>query len=320
MNDVGNMMGTTPAGNTPGNGIDVVVPVELIQAISEWFVNTAYGFFLGKRVAYPVVANYDRNTWGKMVHGSFVIIRLFFEWNPDVDLLKEDVGNVLVWVKLHGVLVTAFSEDGLSAIATKLGTPLMLDSYTSDMCLQSWGRSSYAGVMIELRADMELKDNIVWLCLKLCGNNKKGEAHTNEVSNSNPFDALNSVDNDVEFDTNRGTTNLVDNGANSSRSYFMNVENSSTSYTPTIDKIGKFEYLLIGGQVILVDEAGNPLKNVECPGNYDSEAEVASVDNDMARSLALERVGLGTQSHDIPQEIQAICDNLDIRVGGRKKK
>ncbi|GJZ86851.1 RNA-directed DNA polymerase, eukaryota, reverse transcriptase zinc-binding domain protein [Tanacetum coccineum] len=37
----------------------------------------------------------------------------------------------------------------------------MLDSYTSDMCMQSWGRSSYARVMIELRADVELKDNIV---------------------------------------------------------------------------------------------------------------------------------------------------------------
>ncbi|GKC94965.1 hypothetical protein Tco_1160407, partial [Tanacetum coccineum] len=40
-------------------------------------------------------------------------------------------------VNLHGVPVTAFSEDGLSVIATKLGTPLMLDSYTSDMSMQS---------------------------------------------------------------------------------------------------------------------------------------------------------------------------------------
>ncbi|GKB23183.1 hypothetical protein Tco_0862584 [Tanacetum coccineum] len=33
---------------TPGgNGIDVVVPVESIRAISERFVNTSYGFFLG---------------------------------------------------------------------------------------------------------------------------------------------------------------------------------------------------------------------------------------------------------------------------------
>ncbi|GKG29386.1 putative reverse transcriptase domain-containing protein, partial [Tanacetum coccineum] len=91
------------------------------------------------------------------------------KWNPNVNFLKEDVGNIPVWVKLHSVLVTAFSEDGLSAIATKLGTPLMLDSYTSDMCMQSWGRSSYARVMIELRAIMELKDTLMVVMKKLVG-------------------------------------------------------------------------------------------------------------------------------------------------------
>ncbi|GKE07622.1 hypothetical protein Tco_1399640 [Tanacetum coccineum] len=44
------------------NGIDVVVPVESIRTLSDRFANTAYGFFLGKRVAYLVVANYVRNT------------------------------------------------------------------------------------------------------------------------------------------------------------------------------------------------------------------------------------------------------------------
>ncbi|GKE60755.1 hypothetical protein Tco_1511122, partial [Tanacetum coccineum] len=74
--------------------------------------------------------------------------------------------------------------------------------------------------------------------------------------------------------------------------------------------------------------------------------EVASVDNDIARFLASERVGFGTQhlleqwrdsygngdynedpydddmyeGHDLPQKIQAICDNLDIQVRSRKKK
>ncbi|GJY76140.1 hypothetical protein Tco_0481256 [Tanacetum coccineum] len=40
-------------------------------------------------------------------------------------------------------------------------TPLMLDSYTFDMCMQLWDMLSYARAMIELRADVELKDNIV---------------------------------------------------------------------------------------------------------------------------------------------------------------
>nr|GEU38905.1 hypothetical protein [Tanacetum cinerariifolium] len=52
----------------------------------------------------------------KMVRGPLILKK----WHPDVNLLKEDVGIVLVWVKLHGVPVTAFSEDDLSAIATKL--------------------------------------------------------------------------------------------------------------------------------------------------------------------------------------------------------
>nr|GEX89694.1 hypothetical protein [Tanacetum cinerariifolium] len=83
------------------------------------------------------------------------------KWHPNENLLKEDVSTVLVWVKLHGVPVTTFSKDGLSAIATKLGTPLMLDSYTSDMCMQSYCSSSYARVMVELQIDVELKDTIV---------------------------------------------------------------------------------------------------------------------------------------------------------------
>nr|GEZ99924.1 hypothetical protein [Tanacetum cinerariifolium] len=91
MNDVSTKVGRNPAGNTlgmfsyanvtgvasrkalnfrtlfapAGNRVDVVIPAESIRAINNRFANTAYGFFLGKRVAYPVVANYVRNTWGK---------------------------------------------------------------------------------------------------------------------------------------------------------------------------------------------------------------------------------------------------------------
>ncbi|GJW90414.1 hypothetical protein Tco_0167967 [Tanacetum coccineum] len=114
--------------------------------------------------------------------------------------------------------------------------------------------------------------------------------------------------------------------ANSSESSFMNVKNSSTSNTPIIDKIRKFENLLIDGQAILVDEAGNPLKKVEGSGDYDSEDEVASVDNDMAHSYGNGDYGEDIydddmyEVQDLSQEFQAICDNLDIHVRGRKKK
>ncbi|GKA35730.1 zinc finger, CCHC-type containing protein [Tanacetum coccineum] len=259
-----------------GNGIGVVVPVDSIRAISARFSNTAYCFFLGKKVAYPVVANYVRNTWDAMFENGPWFIRnnplILKKWHPDENLLKED------------------------------------------------GRSSYARVMIELRTDVELKDNIVIAMPKITreghytcnvhveyewkpprcssckvfghiheecpkntgageksvkkpsqtsrgvlstasfsGNKKKDVEPTIEVSNSNPFDVLNSVDNDMEF-----------------------------WYYSYIEKIKKFKDLLTSRQAILVDKAGNPLKKVEFLSDNDSEDEVALVDNDMARSMAYE--------------------------------
>nr|GEV75342.1 myb domain protein 4r1 [Tanacetum cinerariifolium] len=247
----------------------------------ERFANTVYGFFLKKKVAYSVVANYVRNTWGK-----YGLVRSMF--SSSTGLFSFHFSSM---DGLDAMLENSPCEDGLRAIATKLGTLLMLDSYTSDMCIQSWGRSSYARVMIELHADLELKDNIVVAMPKITR-----ECHYTFIT------------------------------------------------TPIIDKIGKFEDLLTSGQAILVDKAGNHLKKVEFPGEYDSEDGVASVDNDMARSMTSERVGFGTQSlleqwrdsygngdydddydddmydgQDLFHELQAICDNLDIRVRGRKK-
>nr|GFC17731.1 hypothetical protein [Tanacetum cinerariifolium] len=181
--------------------------------------------------------------------------------------------------------------------------------------------------MIDLRANVELKDNIVIDTPKnkggralsiSSGNKKKDVEPTIEVSNANPFEVLNSVDNDVELGTNKGTTNLVNNGATSNGSSFMNVDNSSTDTTPIIDKIDKFEEILTSGQAILVDEAGNPLKKGSVGtqsllkqwrdsygnGDYDEDP----YDDDMY------------EGQDLSQEIQAICDNLDIQVQDRKKR
>ncbi|GJY59778.1 putative reverse transcriptase domain-containing protein, partial [Tanacetum coccineum] len=118
-NDVGTMVGQTPAGNTLG--MSSYANVTSAPTISERFANTAYGSFWESGWLTPLLLT---------MLGTL-------RWNPDLNILKEDAGNVSVWVKLHGVPMTAFSKDGLSAIATKLGTPLTLDSYTYDMCIQS---------------------------------------------------------------------------------------------------------------------------------------------------------------------------------------
>ncbi|GJZ41295.1 hypothetical protein Tco_0588181 [Tanacetum coccineum] len=91
------------------------------------------------------------------------------QWTPNTNVIKEDVCNIPVWVKFHDVPITVFIEDRLSAIATKLGKPLMFDSYMVTMCTDSLGRASYARAMIELKADVELRDTIVVVVPKFSG-------------------------------------------------------------------------------------------------------------------------------------------------------
>ncbi|GJW29170.1 sugar transport protein 13 [Tanacetum coccineum] len=77
------------------------------------------------------------------------------------ELKKDAIKSAPLWVKLHHVPIVAYSEIGLSLITTQLGKPIMLDSYTSNMCLSSWGRNTYARALVEFSAEEELKDSIV---------------------------------------------------------------------------------------------------------------------------------------------------------------
>ncbi|GKC83605.1 hypothetical protein Tco_1139322, partial [Tanacetum coccineum] len=88
------------------NGADVAISLESVRAISERFANTFYGFFLGKRVVYPVVANYAKNAWSKY------------------GLVKSilNSSNGLFFLKFG-------SKDGMDVMLEN-GTLLMLDSYT----------------------------------------------------------------------------------------------------------------------------------------------------------------------------------------------
>nr|GFB02409.1 hypothetical protein [Tanacetum cinerariifolium] len=181
---------------------------------------------------------------------SFII-----QWHPNENLLKEDVNIVPVWVKLYGVLVMAFSEDSLNTIATKLE---LKDNIVMAMPKITWEGHYTCNVRVKYEwkppkcSSCKVFGHIHEECPKntgagekktrhvpkkhnasYSGNKKKGVEPTIEVSNSNLFEVLNLVDNDV-----------------------------------------KLEY----------------------PSDYDSDYEVASVDNDIARFMASKWAGFGTQS------------------------
>ncbi|GKB03937.1 hypothetical protein Tco_0832080 [Tanacetum coccineum] len=61
---------------------------------------------------------------------------------------------------IHDVPLQVLSKDGISLIASQLGKPIMLDSYTTSMCIDSWGRSGVAWCLIDINADDVLKDSL----------------------------------------------------------------------------------------------------------------------------------------------------------------
>ncbi|GJZ72660.1 putative reverse transcriptase domain-containing protein [Tanacetum coccineum] len=200
--------------------------------------------------------------------------------------------------------------------------------------MQSWGRSSYARAMIELRADGELKDNIVMAMHKIteegyytCNIRVEYEWKPSRCACCKVFGHV-----QEECPKNIGVGET---------------ENfKKTSQTPKGIPVGqKIEKLIIDGKVTLVDDEGKPLEKVVSSGDYESEDEVVSVDYEMASFLA-KKDGYGTQSlleqwkesyenddyeydlydddmyegQEIPDKLQAICDNLDITFRGRRKK
>ncbi|GKC17333.1 hypothetical protein Tco_1014115 [Tanacetum coccineum] len=109
---------------------------------------------------------------------------------------------------------------------------------------------------------------------------------------------------------------------NPSGSSFWNVKTSSTITTPIVNKTGKLEKVIIDGKKFLVDDEGKLLKKPTERVGFDNNSlleqwrdtyenvdyDYDPYDDDMY------------EGHEISDKIQSICDSLDIKVRGRKKK
>ncbi|GJR14695.1 zinc knuckle CX2CX4HX4C containing protein [Tanacetum coccineum] len=167
-------------------GVNISIPRKVVENVSTRFEHTLYGYFIGKRMAFSVVEYFARNNWAKhglkrirmnnkgffffkfdsragleavleggpwMICNSPIILK---KWSMDTRLLKEELTCIPIWVKLHDVPIQVFEEDGISLIAMFIDKPIMLDSYTSSMCNDSWGRSSFARCLIEVHLEVNL--------------------------------------------------------------------------------------------------------------------------------------------------------------------
>jgi hypothetical protein len=144
-------------------GVDVVLSKESVRIIQDRLQYTLYGYFLGDRVAFPVMEYFVKTHWKRfglqkmmmnsngffffrfadkkgmldVLEGGPWLVRnkpIFLNvWSPASKLKKEDIQQVAVWVKFHDVPLAAYSDDGLSMMAKKVGKPKLLDTYRDDV-------------------------------------------------------------------------------------------------------------------------------------------------------------------------------------------
>ncbi|GJW59665.1 hypothetical protein Tco_0109000 [Tanacetum coccineum] len=133
-------------------------------------------------------------------------------------------------------LIRCFSEGWLECQCYLIGTTLMLGLLIrlNMLHVNLRAEASYARAMIELRADVELKDTIMVAMPKIA----REDFYTCNIR--------------VECEWKPPRCECC-----------KNVNSSSPSTTPIIKKIDKIEKLIIDGKVTLVDDEGKSLEKVE---------------------------------------------------------
>nr|GEY92251.1 hypothetical protein [Tanacetum cinerariifolium] len=255
------------------NGVDVVVPVESIKAVSESEDGLSV---IVTKISTPLMLE------------SYTFDMRFQSWGRS--------SNVGAMIELK--------------TDAELRDTIVVFGHTQEECLNNPGlgvaknmkKPSQApkgfpvGSKLGFKPAKEYRPVSKKPTTNISGNKNHDVKHMKHVSNLNPFNILSCVENDVDLSANEGTSNLVSKESNSSGSSFWNVESSSMSATPIVEKIRNLETLIMDGKATLMDDEGVPVKKVDYLSDYDSKDEVALVDNDIARSMAVEKGGFGTTS------------------------
>ncbi|GJX81716.1 RNA-directed DNA polymerase, eukaryota, reverse transcriptase zinc-binding domain protein [Tanacetum coccineum] len=82
------------------------------------------------------------------------------QWNLEIGMKVTEPEKLPIRVKLMNLPMEAWSVEGISALASGIGTPIVMDNTTAHMCQYGSRRSDFARVLIEIDAKKEMKDVI----------------------------------------------------------------------------------------------------------------------------------------------------------------
>nr|GEZ68719.1 hypothetical protein [Tanacetum cinerariifolium] len=139
----------------------VIFDDDLVRIGSAKWQLTVIGFFVGFKMFAPELRYHLRRMWGKFGLKDVIVNtkgQCFFKFNNEEEAVEPS--KVPVWVKVYNVPLEAWFVEGLSAIASSIGKPIVMDSMTAIMCSNGMGRFEYARVLVEIDAKKEVKEEI----------------------------------------------------------------------------------------------------------------------------------------------------------------
>lgn len=85
---------------------------------------------------------------------------MVYKWDPNVGMNKVEPKKLPIWVKLAEIPLEAWTVEGISAIGSSVGKPIIMDSMTAYVCKNGVGRNEYARVLVEIDALKGFKETI----------------------------------------------------------------------------------------------------------------------------------------------------------------
>nr|GEX86363.1 hypothetical protein [Tanacetum cinerariifolium] len=272
--------------NVP-NGADIWLLLASANEVNDRTENYIYGYFIVLR----------DGPW--MIHGFPIFLN---KWSPFMSLLKEELSRVRVWVKFHDVI------GNLVTSIPNIEEPRYLEG--------------------TIRVDYEWELPCYSMCLIF--------SHSVVDFPKAPKREVNRLDKRKGGSSEADDEGFVE--VKREEIGWESMTNASTLHNCTFSLGNSFE-----GTCVLVDYDGKPMKMVDYLDDHDNEDKVEPIDNKMAYFMASKLSGLDMvlrvcwnniwkhmgmlnttddlyERQEIPDHIQSICDNFDIKVRSRKKK
>ncbi|KAL0290978.1 UNVERIFIED_CONTAM: hypothetical protein Sradi_7037500 [Sesamum radiatum] len=154
---------------TKQNGEIVIRPTkEVVDSGSKKWQSTAVGYFLGRRPYFPQMESFARANWKGLQHVSATSSGFFFfrfctrfameevieggpwlfqgqpivlqVWEQGMSLRRQQHTQIPVWIRLKHLPMEYWTDEGLSTVASGVGTPLYTDGITTECSRLDYAR------------------------------------------------------------------------------------------------------------------------------------------------------------------------------------